>query len=89
MILEECTELSRKWQISEKLFWALHIAKSVKIQVPDFLWHWSSDSEIIELFYFGTCFSKFDMILEEWAELSRKWYISKKSFYDLDNAKIV
>ena len=36
----------------ETLFQALDNAKNVQMKVPEFLWHWSRDSEIIKFFIF-------------------------------------
>ena len=44
---EELRELSRKRQTSEKFFWTLLNAKSVKVKIPEYLRHWSRGSEII------------------------------------------
>ena len=83
---EECPQLSRKSRISGKLFQALDNARSMQMEVPEFLWHCSRDSEIID-FCFGS-FTKFDVMLEECPELSRK-SLSGNLFQALDNAKSV
>ena len=39
--------------------------------VPEYLGHWSRDSEIIYFFYFGS-FTEFDVMSKERPDLSRK-----------------
>ena len=52
LMSEECSTLSRKWQISWKLFSALVNAKSVRMKFPEFLWHWLRHSEVRKFFIF-------------------------------------
>ena len=46
MISDERPKLSGKWQISEKLFETLANAKSLYINIAEYLGHWSRYSEI-------------------------------------------
>ena len=50
MMSEKCPQLSRKWRISGKLFWAPNNFKSMSMKFPEFVWHCSRDSEIITIF---------------------------------------
>ena len=47
---DERPEISTKWQKCGKLFWTLVNDKSTQIKVPEYLGHWSRNSEIIYFF---------------------------------------
>ena len=85
---EERPELSKNWRISGKLFQTLANTESVQIKVPEYLLALVTWLISYNFVYFGS-FTEFGVMSEERPELSRKYQISGKLFYTLDNAKNV
>ena len=49
-MVEEGSKLSAKNRISGNWFYTLANAQNIYIRLPEYLWHWSRDSQIITFF---------------------------------------